>query len=250
MTVLFEIEKAIDYEQFSQVFTPEIKKVISIIRLYGFDIRVVGGAVRDFVLGKKPRDVDFATDAEPAELIFMFDMEGIAYDTSGIQHGTVKAVFGDNKIDVTSITWRLKQRGNSLDISRPKGWEADSARRDLTINSMSVDMDGQLHDYQNGLKDIANQTVRFCPNPEEKIKQDPNIIVRWFKALSYFSNPIWPEKDEQVILRNIKLLTKIKNDYRTMMELAELLKAPNKTEIFKLMCTMKASDYLGITCSG
>jgi tRNA nucleotidyltransferase (CCA-adding enzyme) len=250
MTMLFEIEKAIDYEKFSQVFTTEIKQVISVVRQYGFDIRVVGGAVRDFVMGKQPRDVDFATDAEPAELVFIFDLEGIRYNSEGIKHGTIKAVFGEDKIDVTSITWKLKQQGNTLKISHPKGWEADSARRDLTINSMSVDMDGKLHDYQNGLKDISKQVVRFCPNSEEKIKEDPNTIVRWFKALSFFPNPMWPERDEAVILHNIPLLAKVKDDNRTKLELAGLLQAKNKTEIFRLMCSMKANEYLGITCSG
>ena len=58
---LFEIENSVDMDTFSKVFTKDIRKTIETIRKYGFDIRVVGGAVRDFLLGKLPRDVDFAT---------------------------------------------------------------------------------------------------------------------------------------------------------------------------------------------
>ena len=91
-------------EQFEKLFDDDVKSVANAVRKYGFDLRVVGGAVRDFLLGKKPRDIDFATNADPAELILIFDLEGIAYDAKGISHGTVKAVFGDEKVDVTSIT--------------------------------------------------------------------------------------------------------------------------------------------------
>ena len=77
-----DIVTPINLEDFEKIFTPEIRQVVSAIRKYGFDIRVVGGAVRDFLLGKGPRDVDFATDADPAELIFVFDLEGIQYDAT------------------------------------------------------------------------------------------------------------------------------------------------------------------------
>ncbi len=116
----------IDQTEFEKLFTPEIKKVINIVRQYGFDIRVVGGAVRDFIRGKAPRDIDFATDADPSELIYIYQLEGIDYDAKGIGHGTVKAKLGDETIDVTSIGYKIGMNGKDVFVKRGMNWEQDA----------------------------------------------------------------------------------------------------------------------------
>jgi tRNA nucleotidyltransferase (CCA-adding enzyme) len=246
---LFEIEKSIDIETFSKIFTPDIKRTIEIIRKYGFDLRVVGGAVRDFLRGVIPRDVDFATDAEPAELIFIFDLEGIEYDATGIGHGTIKAVFGNDKIDVTSITYKMHVVGNKIKIARSKGWEFDSLRRDLTINSMSVDLHGNLYDYQNAQLDLERGLVKYCPNSQEKIDQDPLAILRWFRAMTYFDNPRWLKKDRKVIERNAEKIVDVKDDKRAKFLLSDILSSKNSKQIFELMCDTGVAQPLDITCN-
>jgi tRNA nucleotidyltransferase (CCA-adding enzyme) len=248
MMNLFEIENSIDMEKFSEVFTPDVKKVIEIIRKYGFDLRVVGGAVRDFVLGKVPRDIDFATDADPAELIFIFDLEGIQYDAWGIKHGTIKAVFGDSKVDVTSISYRLILKNDKVSVVRTKTWEEDSSRRDLTVNSMSVDMDGTLYDYQDGLKDIKDKRIKFCPGVEEKIEQDPYIILRWFKAFTFFDDPVWMKRDQQIVEKNADKVKQVKDEDRTKLFLSGLLTSPYGKRIFAKMCKMGVAQNLDINC--
>lgn len=248
MTVLFEIDGSVDMETFSATFTPEIRTVIKSVRKYGFDIRVIGGAVRDFILGKSPRDVDFATDAEPAELEFIFELEGIQYDASGIEHGTVKAVFGNDKVDVTSINYRIKVVGDSMMIERPGSWEIESAMRDLTINSMSVDMEGNLYDYQDGQTDLMNQLVRFCPNPEEKIQRDPFTILRWFKGIAMFDQPKWLTKDREVVERMAELVSDVKTDKRTQLLISNLITSPKWEKILKIMCSTGVAQKLDLTC--
>lgn len=245
---LHEMTKAIDLAAFNSIFNEDMKRVINVVRKYGFDIRVIGGAVRDFLLGKAPRDVDFATDAEPAELIFIFDLEQIPYDAGGIKHGTIKAVFGDEKVDVTSITYRLRLSNGKLEIQRPESWKQESAKRDLTINSMSVDMDGNLYDYQGGLADIESQMVRFCPNPQDKIDQDPFTIMRWFKGLSIFARPRWKSSDRRLIERNVEQLTAVVDDKRTALVVSSLQKSPNWKEFNRLMCDMRVAQQLNISC--
>lgn len=245
---LYEFEKHIDMEKFSKVFTPEIKKVISVVRKYGFDIRVVGGAVRDFLQGIEPRDVDFATDAEPAELIFIFDLENIHYEADGIVHGTIKAVFGKEKIEVTSIGYRLKKVNNTIDIERHNSWAFDSMSRDITVNSMSIDMNGVLYDYQNAIHDLKKQLVRFCPNIQNKIDQDPTNLLRWIKAIAHFEKPKWLKKDKEVVKANVGKLKDIKDVKRTKLLLAGLLSSPNKTKVFKLMCDIGIAQELDLTC--
>jgi len=248
MMNLFELENSIDMEKFSEVFTPDVKKVIEVIRKYGFDLRVVGGAVRDFVLGKVPRDIDFATDADPAELIFIFDLEGIQYDAWGIKHGTIKAVFGDSKVDVTSISYRLNLKNDKVSVVRTKTWEEDSSRRDLTVNSMSVDMDGILYDYQDGLKDIKDRRIKFCPGVEEKIEQDPYIILRWFKAFTFFDDPVWMKRDQKIVEENADKVKQVKDEDRTKLFLSGLLTSPHGKRIFAKMCKMGVAQNLDINC--
>jgi tRNA nucleotidyltransferase/poly(A) polymerase len=248
MKNLFEIENSIDMDKFSQVFTPDVKKVITIIRKYGFDLRVVGGAVRDFVLGKVPRDIDFATDADPAELIFIFDLESVQYDAYGIKHGTIKAVFGNNKVDVTSISYKLKLKNNEVSIVRTRGWQEDSRNRDLTVNSMSVDMDGNLYDYQDGLQDIRDQRIKFCPGVEQKIEQDAYIILRWFKAFTFFDNPKWMKRDQKIVKDNAAKVQSVKDEERTKLFLSSLLTSPHGKRILAKMCELGVAQNLDINC--
>ena len=243
-----DVIKTIDMEQFEKLFDDDVKSVANAVRKYGFDLRVVGGAVRDFLLGKKPRDIDFATNADPAELILIFDLEGIAYDAKGISHGTVKAVFGDEKVDVTSITYKLDVVDGKMLVNRSQGWEADAANRDLTINSMSLDMDGNIHDYVNGLDDLKGNVLRFNPSQYQKFRKDPNILMRWFKALGYFDNPKWPRKDYAAIIDNLHLLEKVKDDPKTEKTLGSIISNQDGRRILGMMCKMGAGKYLDIDC--
>lgn len=216
-TMIYEDEHtlSIDESQFEKVFTPNIRKVIHVVREYGFDIRVVGGAVRDFLRGQSPNDVDFATDAEPSELIYIFQLEGIEFDAKGISHGTIKAKFGEDKIDVTSISYKIGLDGKQVTVNRGMSWEEDAESRDLTINSISLDLNGVIHDYVDGIKDLKNQTVRFNPGIIDQLEQDPHLIMRWLRALGYFNKPVWFKSDWQKVKQNAKFLANIKDDTKT-----------------------------------
>lgn len=238
----------IDNEQFQSVFSPNVRRVADILRKYGFDFRIVGGAVRDFIMGKKPRDIDFATDADPAELIYVFNKEGIPHDDRGIGHGTIKAIFGDDKIDVTSIAYRIEMDNGRPRVVTGRDWEQDAKNRDLTINSLSVDPDGTLYDYTGGLDDIRNGVIRMNPVTHARLQEDPNIILRWFKALSMFTKPRWPDGDWKQIRKHIPLLSKVRNDEKSLKTLAGILSGHNSRKILDIMCKAGADRYLGITC--
>lgn len=248
MINLFELEN-INMVEFSRLFTPNAKRVIEVLRKYGFDVRVIGGAVRDFLRGASPRDVDFATDAEPGEIMFIFDLEGITHDDGGIQHGTIKAVFGDEIVDVTSISYRLRLQNGRVMIDRTKSWEHDSLRRDLTINSMSLDVDGRLYDYTGGLDDLRNQLVRFNHDAEDMILQDPFTLLRWFKAIDYFDDPKWLRKDRQLVTRHAKLVPSVLDQKRAKKLLQTLKSSKNWKRSHRLLCQTGVAHHIGITCS-
>jgi len=238
----------IDQAEFEKLFTPEIKKVIETVRQYGFDIRVVGGAVRDFIIGKTPRDIDFATDADPSELIYIYQLEGIDYDAKGIGHGTVKAKFGDETIDVTSISYKIGMNGKDVYVKRGMNWEKDAESRDLTINSMSLDFNGVIHDYVDGIPDLKKQIIRFNPGIADQFDQDPHLIMRWFKTLSVFDKPVWFKDDFKKITDSMPMLSRIKGENKTERELTAIMRGKNARTVLKMMCKMGANKYLDLTC--
>lgn len=239
----------IDMERFNQLFSPEVRRVEDALRKYGFDVRVVGGAVRDFLLGKEPRDIDFATDADPSEIIWVLNQEGIDHDDWGIGHGTIKAVFGDEKVDITSIAYKIEMVDGKARIVTGRDWEQDAARRDLTINSMSIDGDGTLYDYTGGLEDLKRQTIRMNPGTASAIKDDPNIIIRWFKSLGMFDKPNWPRGDFEAVKSSMRHLEGIRDDSRVQKGLASILNSRNSRAILSMMCRMGAGRYIGINCA-
>lgn len=239
----------IDLGEFEKVFTPNVRRVADVLRKYGFDVRVVGGAVRDFIRGKIPRDIDFATDADPSEIIWVFNREGIDHDAGGIGHGTVKAVFGDDKVDVTSIAYKIVMRDGKVSIVTGRDWEQDARHRDLTMNSMSVDKDGTLYDYTGGLDDLRNQVVRMNPHTIGAIKDDPNLILRWFKSIGMFDDPRWPRGDFEAIKASMPLLSDVRDDDRTQKILSSILRGRNSRRILSMMCSMGAGDHIGIDCA-
>jgi tRNA nucleotidyltransferase/poly(A) polymerase len=238
----------IDQSRFEQVFTPDVRKVADVLRKYGFDVRVVGGAVRDFIMGETPRDIDFATDADPSELIYIFNLENIKHDDWGINHGTVKAVFSDEVVDVTSIAYKLELKDGKMRIIRGQDWEQDAQHRDFSINSMSIDQDGVLYDYTDGLTDIRDSTVRMNPITVSKLEQDPHLILRWFKTIGKFEHAKWPVKDYKAILKSIPALEKIKDEEKTEREISGIVTSKNGMHILTLMCKMGAGKYVGIDC--
>lgn len=238
----------IDKDDFEKVFTPNIRKVIHAVRQYGFDIRVVGGAVRDFIRGKSPRDVDFATDADPSELIYIFQLEGIDFDAKGISHGTVKAKFGDDKIDVTSISYKIDRDGKKISVKTGMGWEEDAFNRDLTINSLSLDLNGKIHDYVDGLSDLKKGVIRFNDDMHSHLDKDPHLIMRWFKALGMFESPRWIKKDWELIRMHLPLLADIRDDEKTEREITSIMRGYNARMILGLMCKSGAGKYLNLTC--
>lgn len=247
-TMIYEDEHTlnIDKSQFEKLFTPNIRKVIHVVREYGFDIRVIGGAVRDFLRGSSPNDVDFATDADPSELIYIFQLEGIDYDAKGIGHGTVKAKFDEDKIDVTSISYKIDLDDKTITVKRGMKWEQDAMSRDLTINSISLDLNGVIHDYVDGLEDLKNQVVRFNPGIIDNFENDPHLIMRWFRALGYFEDPSWFNSDWEKVKKFARYLKNIKTETKTEKELTSILRGYNVRTILKMMKIAGVDKYLDL----
>ena len=108
-----------------------------------YEIRIVGGAVRDIALDKAPKDIDLATDATPIEMQRMFGQAQIRNKPTGIEHGTITAILDGENFEITTLRSDTNTDGRHAEVEFVRSWEEDAKRRDLTYNAMSLDFDGK-----------------------------------------------------------------------------------------------------------
>ena len=142
----------------------------------GFEIRIVGGAVRDFLMGKEPKDIDTIASKNGMRLI-----------ETGIDHGTVTFVIGDDQFEITTLRIDTETDGRHAKVEFTRSFELDAARRDLTINAMSMDFAGNIFDYFGGQADIESNVVRFVGDADARMKEDFLRILRFFRFMARFN---------------------------------------------------------------
>ena len=156
-------------------------RVLALLNGGGEEARVIGGAVRNALLGLAVADIDIATTALPDEVIRRAAAEGIKSVPTGIEHGTVTLVLDSHPFEVTTLREDTETFGRKAKVAFGRDWARDDERRDFTINGLSVDAAGIVHDYVGGLADIAERRVRFIGNPAERIAEDYLRILRFFR---------------------------------------------------------------------
>ena len=171
---------------YSNHITPELRELRKHFVAGGFDIRLVGGVVRDLLTNNPVKDVDLCTDATPAEQIEIYQQQGIRWIETGLQHGTVTVVLNQVPYEITSLRIDAETDGRHATVKYTRDWVEDLARRDLTINAMSMTFDGDLIDPFDGFTDLQNNVVRFVGDPNERIREDYLRILRWFRFQGRF----------------------------------------------------------------
>jgi poly(A) polymerase len=161
-------------------------RVLSLLNQNGEEARVVGGAVRNALLGIPTGDIDIATTAPPDDVIRRAKAAGIKSVPTGIEHGTVTLVVEAHPIEVTTLREDTETFGRKAKVAFGRDWVGDAHRRDFTINALSVGADGIVHDYTRGLEDIAARRVRFIGEPSQRIEEDYLRILRFFRFHAAF----------------------------------------------------------------
>jgi tRNA nucleotidyltransferase/poly(A) polymerase len=156
-------------------------RVLELLDGDGEEARVVGGAVRNALLGIPTGDIDIATTALPAEVIRRARAAGIKSVPTGIEHGTVTLVVDAQPFEVTSLREDIETFGRKAKVAFGRDWVRDAQRRDFTVNGLSVDAGGTVHDHVGGLDDIAAKRVRFIGDPDQRIAEDYLRILRFFR---------------------------------------------------------------------
>jgi tRNA nucleotidyltransferase/poly(A) polymerase len=156
-------------------------RVLELLDSNGEQARVVGGAVRNALLQIPIGDIDIATTALPDEVIRRAKAAGIKSVPTGIEHGTVTLVVDARPFEVTTLRQDTETFGRKAKVAFGRDWVGDAERRDFTINGLSVDADGVVHDHVGGLDDIAAKRVRFIGDPNQRLAEDYLRILRFFR---------------------------------------------------------------------
>lgn len=150
--------------------------------------RLVGGCVRDLLLGESAVDFDIATRLLPPEVMTRLTQAGIKAIPTGLQHGTVTAVTYGVAYEITTLRRDVETFGRHATVAFTDDWREDAARRDFTINALYADPHtGEIYDYFNGCVDLAAQIVRFIGDPLQRIAEDHLRILRFFRFSARFS---------------------------------------------------------------
>ncbi len=140
-----------------------------------FKLYLVGGTVRDFLLGKPLSDMDLVTDATPIQMHEFVDV-----DLTFAKWGSVRYKMNNTKFDITTLRKEkaYKDSRHPNKIKFVKSLKIDSKRRDFTINALYMDENFKVYDYVGGLKDLNKKNIRMIGNPFKRIKEDPLRILR------------------------------------------------------------------------
>lgn len=145
------------------------------------DLRLVGGCVRDFFLGKKICDVDLVVDIPPQEIVRRLTQNKIHYFLTGVEFGTVTAHLQGENFEMTSLRQDVSYQGRHPEVAYTKDFGQDAARRDFTFNALYVDKCEVLFDPFGGRGDLDAGIVRFIGNPGARILEDPLRILRFYR---------------------------------------------------------------------
>ena len=153
--------------------------------------RLVGGCVRDALLGTQASDIDIATVLTPDEVMRRLVAAGLKAVPTGLAHGTVTAVSGALVAEVTTLRRDVATDGRHAEVAFTDDWQADAARRDFTINALFARLPGgEVADYFGGLADLAARRVRFIGDPFRRIAEDHLRILRFFRFSARFADVI------------------------------------------------------------
>ena len=148
--------------------------------------RFVGGAVRDALLGRLPREIDIATPLEPDAVMRQLSAAGIRAVPTGIAHGTVTAATPKRTFEITTLRRDVETDGRHAKVAFGVDWAADAQRRDFTMNALSLDRQGRLYDDVGGLADLRAGRVRFVGDPATRIREDVLRLLRYYRFFAYY----------------------------------------------------------------
>lgn len=209
-------------------------RLLDVLDRDGEEARVVGGAVRNALLGMPIHEFDVATTAEPQTVVARAEQAGFKTAPTGIDHGTVTVIVEGRPFEVTSLRQDVETYGRKAKVAFGRDWKADAERRDFTINALSVTRDGTVHDYVDGLSDLAARRVRFIGRAPDRIAEDYLRILRFFRFHAAYGEGLPDAEGLAACIAARAGLASLSRE-RIRMELLKLLAAPHAVPVLAVM---------------
>src|SRR3989344_4350895 len=218
----------------------EIKSILDKLSKAGYEGYVVGGCVRDLLMGREPKDWDVTTNARPEEIqkIFPDNVYENDFGTVGIKTGSEDPTISIVEITPYRIEGKYTDKRHPDEIKFAKTLEDDLSRRDFTVTSLAMDVSGKITDLFEGQEDIKNKIIRTVGDPEERFSEDALRLLRAirFTTVLNFSAKGGPasgweieEKTFKAIKTNAELLRAISKE-RIRDEFVKIIESDNAYE--------------------
>ena len=220
----------------------EATSVFDILSEGGAEVRFVGGCVRDAVLGRAIRDIDIATGAPPERVVELLEAAKIKVIPTGIAHGTLTAVVDRKPVEITTLRRDVETDGRHANVEFTDSWTEDASRRDFTINAISLERDGTLHDPFGGLEDLTEQRVRFVGTAKARIREDVLRLLRYFRIFAHYGQPPADEEALSACRELAPLLPQLSAE-RVRTELLKTLEAQTAGDVMRLMRDQGILDH-------
>ena len=167
----------------------QAQPVLRLLSDAGHHALVVGGCVRNTLMGVPVTDVDISTDARPEQVMALAEASGLRAVPTGLPHGTVTLVHEGQGYEVTTFRRDVETHGRHATIAFADNIADDAARRDFTINALYADPDGAVIDPLGGLGDVEARRVRFVGDARARIAEDYLRILRFFRFHAQYGDP-------------------------------------------------------------
>lgn len=161
---------------------PRCRRIVAALQSADGAPRFVGGAVRDLLLGRPWHEVDLATVLRPETTLRALHAAGLRGVPTGLSHGTVTALADGFAIEITTLRADVETDGRHATVAFATDWAVDAARRDFTVNALSMTPDGQVFDpLGSGMADLQARRLRFIGAAADRIAEDRLRILRFFR---------------------------------------------------------------------
>ena len=220
--------------------TPSLRGLI-VALAPGGQTRIVGGAVRNTLLGLPVTDIDLATTALPDAVMQLAVQADLSAYPTGLAHGTVTVVSGGVPFEVTTLRRDVETDGRRAVVAFTTDWAEDARRRDFTINALYANADGEIFDYVGGLADLGLRKLRFIGDAHARIREDYLRILRFFRfTAQYGLTPL--DSDGLDACRDLKSGIANLSGERIGSEMLKLVVAPRAADVVPAMAQTGVLD--------
>ncbi len=196
--------------------------------------RIVGGSVRNALIGVPVKDIDIATPARPETVMKLAEAVGLKVVPTGLEHGTVTVIVNHTPFEVTTLRRDVETDGRRAIVAFTDDWREDANRRDFTINALYCDAGGTVHDPLGGYADLVERKVRFIGDAHDRIREDYLRILRFFRFTAEYTSGDVDKKGLQAAIELQHGLDSLSAE-RVRAEMMRLIVAPKAAACLAVM---------------